>query len=257
MVNECAIGWDNRIDTATLTVTNQVSTMLVDNLKTEDVRELWRAANNTVAIRADFGGSINWGGTALVHSNAVAGDTWRIGLSTSDATGLARDVYDSGTIAAPADPAFGMLVHFPPTPKVGRHLRIDLTQTNAPEAGRWFAGPVWFPSRAFSFGWRPPWRDASRRSESLGQVIYIDRKIRQRGMQFALRGITETEWETEVNELNRICGTSRDILICKDISNANLGRVSIWGLQERPAEASQPEENPDFWVVDIEAWERL
>lgn len=255
MAYEAAIGWDNRIDTAILTTTNQVATLQVTNLQTPDVREIFRASSNTVAIRADFGSSVLWGGTALIKSNAVSGDTMRIGLSTTDATGLARDAYDSGTIPAGVDPAFGMLVHFPATPAVGRHLRIDLTQASPPEAGRWFAGPVWRPSRQFAYGWEPPWRDSSRHSESLGQVIFIDRKLRQRGMRFTLRGITEDEAEDEVAEINRICGTSRDVLVCRNRSASSLGKVTIWGLLARTIE--YPQTNPDFFEAEFELYERL
>jgi hypothetical protein len=238
-----------------LTVTNQVATLQVTNLQTADVRELWRAAANTVAIRADFGDQLLFGGTALVRSNAVAGDTVRVGLSTSDATGLERDAYDSGIIPAGVDPAYGMLVHFPAVPVVGRHLRIDLTQTSPPEAGRWFAGPVWFPSQAFSYGWRPLWRDSSRRSESLGQAIYIHRKIRQRGFSFRLNGITELEADDELHELNRLNGTSRDILVCRNLQASNLSKNTLWGLCDTTPSAVQ--EHPDFYAADFEIYERI
>jgi hypothetical protein len=256
MTNECMIGWDNRIDAALLTGNVTAS---VQNLKTEDVRHVWRGDETTPHILADFGSQIEVGATALMNFNALADDGVRVRLSTIDATGVAGDAYDSGTSFIPTavDPAFRIFLHVLPTPAIGRYLRLNFTLASIPEAGRWFAGPAWLPSRSFSFGWRPPWRDASRRAESLGQVIYIDRKIRQRGMQFSLRGITETEWATQVNEINRICGTSRDILICKDIANSNLGRVTIWGLLEQPVDASQPEQSTDFWVADFEAWERV
>jgi hypothetical protein len=255
MAYEAAIGWDNRIDSAILTVTNQIETLQVANLKTTDVRQVWRAAANTVAIRADFGSSVLWGGTALMRSNAVPGDTVRIGLSTTDATGLARDAYDSGTIAAGVNPAFGMLVHFSATPATGRHLRIDLTQSSPPEAGRWFAGPVWRPSRQFSYGWEPLWRDASRESESLGQNVYIDRKMRQRGMRFTLNGITEDEAEQQTHEIDRICGTSRDLMICRNMSASDIGMATIWGRLARPVAYPQP--YPDFFAAEFEIYERL
>jgi hypothetical protein len=255
MAYEVAIGWDNRIDTAVLTATNQVSTLQVGNLRTADVREIWRASDNTVAIRADFGSPVLWGGTALVRSNAIASDTMRIGLSTNDATGLTRDAYDSGTIPSGVDPTFGMLVHFPLSPVVGRHLRIDLTQASLPEAGRWFAGPVWFPSRAFAYGWRPLWRDESRHSVSLGQAVHIDRKLRQRGFGFTLRGITEAEADDQVHEINRIAGTSRDILVCRNLTAGNLGKATIWGMLAQMI--AYPQDHPDFYSAEIEVWERI
>lgn len=255
MAYEVAIGWDNRIDTAVLTTTNQVATLPIGNLRTADVREIWRASDNTVAIRADFGSPILWGGTALVRSNAITSDTVRFGLSTEDPTGLTRDAYDSDTIPASVDPAFGMLVHFPLSPVVGQHLRIDLIQASPPEAGRWFAGPVWFPTRAFAYGWRPLWRDESRHSVSLGQSIHIDRKLRQRGFGFTLRGITEIEADEQVHEINRVAGTSRDILVCRNLAASNLGKATIWGMLAQPI--AYPQEHPDFYAPEIELHERI
>jgi hypothetical protein len=255
MAYDVAIGWDNRIDTSILTATNQEPTLTVTNLQTPDVREVWRATGTSVAIRADFGSSIPWGGTALIRSNAKTGDTMRVGLSTSDATGLARDAYDTGTISAGADPIYGMLVHFPSTPKTGRHLRIDLTQSVPPEAGRWFAGPVWFTSRAFAYGWQPLWRDPSRRTESLGQAIFIDRRYRQRGMRFSLVGLTEAEADNQVHELSRVNGISRDILICRNLQASNLGKATIWGLLEQIASSRQ--DHPDFFTAEFEHYERI
>jgi len=256
MANEVAIGWDNRIDTATLSSSGGNNALNIENLKTHDVRELWTAEDATTVIKADFGSLIAWGGVALINTNAVPADTMRVRLSTVDPLGTAGDAYDSGTIGQGVDVALRMVVHFPPTwPRTGRYLRVDLTQASPPEIGRAFSGPVWFPTRAFSYGWRPLWRDASRRSESLGQVIHIDRKIRQRGFGFILRGITESEAGEQVHEINRICGTSRDVLVCRDISNGNLGKVTMWGLLEQPV--AYPQEHPDHFVTEFELYERI
>jgi hypothetical protein len=255
MAYDIAIGYDNRIDSALVIATNETSTLQAANLKTHDVREIWRAGSGTTSLIADFGAPILWGGTALMRSNALPTDSVRVGLSTTDASGLARDAYDSGMINAGVDPAFGVLTHFPLASANGRYLRIDLVQGELPEAGRWFAGPVWFPSVAFAYGWRPLWRDSSRRTESLGQTTHIDRKFRQRGFGFTLRGITEAEADDQVHEINRVAGTSRDILVCRNLSAPNLSKSTIWGLLEQVV--SYPQTHPDFFEAEFELWERL
>ena len=255
MAYEVAIGWDNRIDTAMLTADTGPNQLTIARLKTSDVREVWQAHTSSPALKADFGSQITWGGTALIRSNAIPGDMVRIRLSTEDPLGTAGDAYDSGDIPAGVDPVFGVLAHFPLNATVGRYLRIDLEQAELPEAGRWFAGPVWYPSVSFAYGWRPLWRDPSRRSESLGQTIHIDRRLRPRGFGFSLRGITEAEADDQVHEINRVSGTSQDILVCRNLQASNLGKVTLWGMLEQVV--SYPQPHPDFFEAEFEVWERL
>jgi hypothetical protein len=99
------------------------------------------------------------------------------------------------------------------------------------------------------------WRDSSRRSESLGQTIHIDRRLRQRGFGFSLRGITEAEADDQVHELNRVSGTSRDVLVCRNLQASNLGKVTLWGMLEQVV--AYPQTHPDFFEAEFEIWERL
>ena len=122
------------------------------------------------------------------------------------------------------------------------------------EAGRWTAGAAWEPSRHFSYEWQPIWRDHSVISVSIGINEFRDRKPKQPGWRFALNGLTTEEALEEVYELNRIAGSSDDILICRNTTSSNLGRDTIWGRLERPAEARQSEHG---WPVDFEIWQRL
>ncbi len=254
MTNPLRIARQNLIDLADVTASSALSTLPVSNLRTEDIRELWRAASTTAWVLADLGSSKTVGVTAQIGSNLALTDTVQIRVSTVDATGAAGDAYDSGVIAAAVDPVYGMLVH-PIEPAVsGRYLRIDMTQAETVEAGRWMAAPVFSPTRDRSFGAATIWRDPSRRIESLGQATLIDRKLRQRGLGFTLTGLTVAE-AAELEAINRENGTSKDILIVTDINSANLGKASLWGLLEVPIE--YPQTDRDFVVANFEVWERL
>lgn len=255
MAYNVAVGWDNRVDAGLLTADTAANEEDIERLQTTDIRAVWRAADTSPAIKLDFGHQIPWGGVALINSNASSSDTWQIRLSTSDPNGVAGDAYNSGVIATGIDATYSMLVHIVASEKTGRFLRVDLFQAAIPEVGRLFAGPVWLPSRAFAYGWQPLAEDPSRRSESLGQVEHIDRKFRRRGFRFHLRGVSELEYETQIEDINRTCGTSRDILVVRNLSSSNLGRDSIWGLIRKPIES--PQEHPDFFDPEIEVWARV
>ena len=254
MTNPLRIARQNLIDLATVTASTAVSSLPASNLQTEDIGELWRATTGTEWLLADLGSTKTVGITALVESSAVAGDSMQIRVSTADATGASGDAYDSGSLPVTVDPATGLLVH-PIEPAVsGRYLRIDLIQSATVEAGRWMAGPVFSPSRTFSFGWQPLSEDPSRHIESLGQATLIDAKRTREGVQFTLNGLTQTEAD-EIREINRLNGRKNDLLICRDVTHSNPGLVSIWGLMARTV--TYPQTNPDFYEASFEIWTRL
>ena len=91
------------------------------------------------------------------------------------------------------------------------------------------------------YGWKPASRDASRRTRSVGQATFIDEKERERGYRFRLAGLTTAEGYDELEEINRLNGTKRDILVIRDRDSAELGRDTIWGLLENVVDYAQNE----------------
>lgn len=228
MTTNPAIAWDNQLDGAMIMASSEVGTLPVSNVQEADIRQIWRAETNAAWILADFGGQLTIGGSLLVNTNLAPDDVIRIRLSTTDSTGAVGDAYDSGDIASGVDQTYRRLPWI--FSATGRYLRIDMTQPVLPEVGRWFVGPVWLPSRNFTYGWGQIWNDPSIRVESQGQQVFIDRKMSSRGFTFRLPSITESEALDEVFQLNRVCGLSRDVWVTRDVSSSNLGRDTIWGL---------------------------
>jgi len=248
----------NLIDNATLTASSAVSTLPVDRLATEDIQDIWRATAATAYVLADLGASFEIGWAMLVNSNAGLTDAARVRVSTSDATGAAGDAYDSGTVIAAANPAtFARFVH-PIEPAVtGRYVRIDLTQAAVPSAGRMVVGPTWTPTYHFSLltPWEPLSRDWSVRSRSIGLNLFFDRKARQRGLRFTLRGLPTSEVEAEIETLNRINGTSKDVMVCRDATASDLGLTTFWGVLE--TSISYPQTDDDFYISEFRLWDRV
>lgn len=249
------IAGENLIDGASLTASSAVSGLGVDNLRSDDIQEVWRATSTTANVVADLGSSQSIGVVALNNTNAGATDSVRVRLSTVDSTGAAGDSYDSGTVATAVDQTYPIWLHFIEPEKSGRYLRIDLTQSSAPEAGRMLVAPTWTPTHNFSFGWHPLWRDWSIRTASLGQNLFFDRRPRQRGFSFRLFGLTESEAGTHIEPINRLRGTSADILVCRNKDSSTLGKVTVWGPMEAPI--IYPQRHPDFFDAEFVVWNRL
>lgn len=249
------IAWVNLADAAVVTASSQITTLPVSAVADQDIQKIWRAASTTASLLIDLGVQRQVEILALINSNAIASDAVQFRVSTTDATGNTGDAYDSGEILAGLNPSYRKLVH-PINPAVtGRYVKIDLAQSSAPEVGRLVVAAPWEPSRDMRFGWAQIWRDWSRRSRSLGQNVFYDREPRQRGVRFNLFGLTQAEADEELQDLNRLAGTSQDILIVRDITASDLGLVTLWGSLERTVPAAQPHKT--VFSAEFEIWDRL
>lgn len=240
---------NNNITVADVTAGSAVASLPTDHLQTDDIKEIWRSDIGSTFILADIGSSLTLGVTALI--NCVTDPNVRIRYSTNDSVGLAGDAYDSGFIPTTAVAPFRKLIHFIEPGVLGRYLRID----GIHEAGRWMAGRAWIPGHNVQYGLERTFRDHSRHGLSLGLNEFIGRKARQPGLRFSLAFLTELEVTAEVYELNRIVGSSVDILVCLDINSANIGRDTLWGLLTDTV----PPRLVGFnnWNADFTMWDRI
>ena len=191
-----------------------------------------------------------------MRCNLASASTFRVRISATDPTVTGSLAHDSGSLASGLDPIYPTLVYIIDSAATGRYVRIDLTQASPlPEAGRLFVGRLWSPSSNMQFGWAPVSREISRRTESVGQAIFIDEKERRRGYRFNLTGLTEVEGYDELEEINRLNGTKRDLLVIRDKDSATRGRDTIWGLLENVVDYSQA--NPMRFDADFEIYERI
>jgi hypothetical protein len=249
----------NDADRGVISASSEVSSLPVTNLQDSDIQKLWRATASPAWVNDDIGQVATLGFAALINSNATPGDSVRVRASTSDPTVTGVLSYDSGVQGVSIDPIYNKIVHYLPTPVSYRYIRIDVTQSGLPEAGRLVSGQAWAPSRHMSLVTPPEtlWRDPSRRSYSLGQNIYVDAQKSQRGIRFVLRGLTDDEKQAEVDEINRAVGLRRDAFITTDVGSSNLGRDSYWGLLETTVQATRISDIQGYWEVIYELWERL
>jgi hypothetical protein len=252
------IAYQNYADTALISTGSAAVTSLpAINLLDQDIKKVWRSTSSSGdALIIDLGTSRTIGVVGLLNTNLDLDDIIHVRFSTSDPTGQDGSAYNSSSHAAGVDPVFAAYWRFIEPAATGRYMRIGTTLTATVwEAGRLVIAPTWIPTRHFSFGWAQGREDKSRRDESLGGNMFVDRRPRQRVWEFTLRGLTESEVDSELEPLNRLNGASKDIMVCRDKANANLGKVTVWGMLDQALRPTQ--EEGLFYQTDFVLRERI
>lgn len=202
--------------------------------------QVWRSLAGTTAayLLVDLGASYSIGGVYLGNHNLSGSGTWRVRLSTADATGATGDAHDSTATATGISTEYRLAVRIFSAAATGRYLRIDLSDATLThlEVGRLWAGTVFKPTRNFQFGAQRGYIDNSRRSRGSDGQDWVTRGSRQRYVRFTLGAVTTAEAEASGEVLSRTAGTSSDVLVCLDSAATNIGRQTYLGLlDEVPA----------------------
>jgi hypothetical protein len=250
---------ENWADSSVITTgATAVGSLPAANLKTDDIRQLWRSTSlSGDAVIVDLSAQRLIGVVALINTSVDADDTIHVEISTSDPTGQDGSAYDSGVFDAGVNPVFpfNKFVHFIEPAVTGRYIRIGAATTSPMQAGRLVVAPTWAPTRDMRYGFEPIWRDFSIRTRSLGGNEFVDVRPRQRGWRFSILGLTEAEAQQQIDSLNRLRGVGRDILVCRDKDSDQLGQDTIWGLLEQPVVQRKLE--PGHYEIEAELYDRV
>ena len=201
---------------------------------------MWRSVAGVTStyLLVDMGASYAIGVVYLGATNLTAAGTWRVRISTADATGAAGDAHDSTSVNAGVDPDFGIALLVLGSPATGRYLRVDISDSSLPylEVGILRAMTKFQPGKNYAMGAQTMFRDYSEvRKGSDGQDWTLRGTV-QRGIALNLQAVTQSEWETHAEPMLRHSGISRDVLVCLDPAATNVGRVTYFGLlEEMPA----------------------
>jgi len=137
-----------------------------------------------------------------------------------------------------------------------RYLRIDLADSSLPymEAGRWWAGTLLRPQRNYAFGNQDLVDDQSKTTVAESDDEWSEERPTRRGLQLTLPALTESEKVSYVVPLQRLTGTTRDVLLCKDSASTNPGRDSVIGRLT----ALDPVQSVAFnrWTVRFTVYQR-
>lgn len=218
--------------------------MVLSNLQDPQPRMRARFVGTFAEVLIDFGGTVSMDCVAFISTNATAAATYRVRLSTVDATGAAGDAWDTTTTDAyTGDDAGGNVVVVKPDGAAsGRYLLARLTDATLGyvDVGLVVAGALWRVSRSIATGYRE------------GRVI-LDRRDRNavtaaqftapavgspRYCEFDMALLTQAEATTSHRNMVRKLGAARDALWIPDIalSQAEINARSLYGAVAQPGE---------------------
>jgi hypothetical protein len=229
------------------------------NLATNQPGEVMRTSvgTTTASILIDLGTQVAMQAFFLGNTNLTSAGTWRIRLSTADATGVAGNALDTTTVNAGVSTTWKRALFVASSSVTGRYLLVNLTDATLPylEAGILRALVTWNPARGYRFGSRQVLNDYSKvKKGPNGQQWPLLGPV-QRGVQFSMPVISLTEYTTFGEPFERWAGVSRDILVCLDNTAADLGSVTYFGLKEQVAEYERFA--PGFYAAEFRLFDRV
>jgi hypothetical protein len=237
-----ALGWDDKLDyTATvITSSSAAPGYPAVNVGSVQPSEVWRSGEgvNNAWVLADFGAARTVASVYVGNANLTPTATWRIRFSTSDATGAAGDLYDSGVVAMGINITERRMFKLI-TSASGRYLRIDfvdtaLTQLEIGKISLW-AG-LWQPTYNFQVGARLLHKDFSLVRDGTDGQQRARRGSMRTGVLFTLPAFNETDLRSRVLPMVRYAATSSEIVVCLDPAHATDigGQTYVGMLEETP-----------------------
>lgn len=245
------LAWRNRTDEATLTGGSWLAGLPLNNLKNRQVQKVARSADALAASTkfvTDFGQARSVGVVALiVHNIGAAG---QVRICANSANNFAAPIYDSGWLDAwPAgvipldtleweDDNFWLgtmtqeqragyqspFIHLLPAQQNLRYWQIEISDATNPagyvQIGRLFMSQTWTSEFNYSYGSGLGYEDPTPIEVSLSEAEYFDVRSRSRLFQFNLDWLSSTEAYSNVLELQRLAGTSGEVLAIPDSSDA-------------------------------------
>lgn len=250
MAQNFLFAWPNRVESATLTGGTWSSTLPLSNLKTRFSFEPARTtdtlpANTYFDVSLDASRDIKC--VALLRHNLRVGATYRLRISNvSDFSttvwdtgilGVWSSMHPFGTVAwgdsgwwrglPSAEEILGypsLLLYVLPTTVRARYLRLELFDSGNPagyiEASRLWVSAQWQPKYNAIYGMQLGWEDPSKTEEALDGTEYHDERTKVRVITASLDWLSSDEGHAVYLEMQRQLGTTRELLVVPDYSDA-------------------------------------
>jgi hypothetical protein len=234
------IAYNNRWDDATIGATSELTTLPVANTQIEHLAQLFRtqASVTAVTLTADFASSVALDVIAALGTNFTPGTTYRLTLSNVS-TGAA-ELLDTSTISASVVTGYPQVYHVLSSTISARYASLTLTcstptvtpsgTTNYLQIGRIFAGAKWTPAVNLQYGWTLGYVDPSRKTKSRGGQTYSDLMNKFRAIGFILDFATEADMYAAALEIDRLVGTTGDVLVMRDHQGVYRSQQAVYGM---------------------------
>lgn len=235
-----ALCFQNAADTATITASTSLTQTPPSLLQDQHIGRKWRAQTDTAALTIALAASttIDTIGLFGVLARSSAGvditslAVTRIRVSLTDTSAVDGALYDSGSSGGRVSSYYGNLVALLSAPVNGRYIRIDLSCTGAAylEAGFLMVGLKNQVGINFAIGAQDTPVDPSIKTKSRSGATWVDPRNLYRLWEFNFEFLSSTERFSWVEDLDHLCGSSRNVMLTRDCAASNLGRASICGL---------------------------
>lgn len=251
-MSNAAIIYDNLADAGSVSASSWIAAAPPSNVQDPHVSRRWEGRGGASdSLILDLGALLTFDSIALLSCAAVVSGTTglmttaaitQIRVASADNTGVAGDVYNSGSAAGRISSAYGSLIHHFTTPVVGRYIRIDLTQPSASAvmAGRLVVGLRNQFTINFSYGWSYGYVDLSRMKKSAGGQTFVEIDEKYRVLRLSFDVLDEDDRYSFVQEADRLNGISQDVLFVRNPASTDPARDTIWGLMKDLSPPSQP-----------------
>lgn len=229
------IGWENTLDTASLSAGSALADSPVTNLQNPIAAYDWRTAGVTASadgayIDIDAGSASAWRHFLLARTNLTPSAEIQIDLGTSQG---ASDVYASGALTGIVA-GYGQLCHVAAAEYSARYCRISIDDATNPDGnvslGLVWAGVCWEPPQNPSVGGFGAGREAgSEGTETRGGQEFITNYWQRRiwAMQFDF--LREQDVYAELFELDRLSRGNFNALVIPEDDSAYINRQAILG----------------------------
>lgn len=251
-------------DAAVLTGSTASGSLSINNLKTESLKEVYRAANaSAVYIIADLGAAKTINMVALIGHSGSSRSYARIRAANTQAAVTSAPGYDSGLVpfrshqsgydttwaAGVADEQAGALdknMFFEKfDDQTFRYWQIDIVDPNSVylDIGRIYISKAWQPAVNMDYGLSEGWIDPSRKTRTVsGEMVPLERK-KYRYAELTFSYTSQDEIFNNAFEIERLRGRTKDVLYINDPdATTHLQRRSFYGTLE----SLQPIINPTF-----------
>lgn len=241
------IGWDNKVDTASLSASSEIATLPASNVQEPHLSLKWHMAAGVKSgyVVIDAGSSVSCSVLAVLGTNLTSAATMQLRASDADSGAVSSLLYDSGSISAGVDDNYGA-IYKSWTAQAARYWRLDLADASLPDniqVGRIFLGPAWTPTINMQLDPGFDSVDPSRIDKSYGGQAWADVRPQYRCLEFSLDLRTEAEIFGNAYALARAAGVVSDVLVIPDISGSYLSQQAIWGLMSSSTPIRQPKTN--------------
>lgn len=236
-----AIAFNNLADLATLTPSSEQVTLPASNLQHPDIARKWRSVETvTAAVVADLLVTTSIDTVAMIGTIMSSAGQARLRISTSDSSGLAADLHDSGWVSV--NSTYNQYIALLAAAVTGRYVRIDLSDVGADyvEAGRLFIGSRSQFSINFGYNWSITTTDRSTIGTSRGGQTLIWPANIFRSLDLPFEQISEADRNAFIETVERVNAAKTDVLFVIDPDSNNLAKDSVWGLIKGSAPIVNP-----------------